>query len=142
METRRNRVVGGVTATCCASNKKTACCEIFSAPAVPPLAAKHAEQVLNQTLAEAGVARSQITQWIWHAGGREVLLALQERLGLEAEDVRLSAAVLREFGNVSSPCVYFVLQAALADSAPGGFWWMSSFGAGFQLSWRALLEVG
>ena len=109
-------------------------------PIVPPLAAKHAEHVLNQTLAEACVARSEITQWIWHAGGRDVLLAMQERLGLSAAQVAHSAAVLREFGNVSSPCVYFVLQAALADAAPGGFWWMSSFGAGFSCH-GALLEV-
>src|SRR5580692_1641398 len=72
-------------------------------PAVPPLAARHAEELLNKTLAEAGVARSQIAQWIWHAGGRDVLLAMRERLGLSAEQVGHSAAVLREFGNVSSP---------------------------------------
>ena len=109
-------------------------------PKVPPLAAQHAEAVLNAGLTQTDVAREQITGWIWHAGGRDVLLALQERLGLRAQDVRWSAAVLRDFGNVSSPCVYFVLQTALADSAPGGFWWMSSFGAGFSCH-GALLEV-
>ena len=35
---------------------------------------------------------------------------------------------------------YFVLQAALADAAPSGLWWMSSFGAGFSCH-GALLEV-
>jgi alkylresorcinol/alkylpyrone synthase len=109
-------------------------------PAVPPLAAEHAEEVLNQALAETGLARPQITGWILHAGGRDVLLAMRERLGLSAEQVGHSATVLREFGNVSSPCVYFVLQAALTDAAPGGFWWMSSFGAGFSCH-GALLEV-
>jgi alkylresorcinol/alkylpyrone synthase len=69
-----------------------------------------------------------------------VLAALQERFALSAEEVRWSAAVLREFGNVSSPCVYFVLQAALAEQACGGLWWMSSFGAGFSCH-GALLEV-
>ena len=83
---------------------------------------------------------NRITGWIWHAGGRDVLLALQERFGLRAEDVRWSAGVLREFGNISSPCVYFVLQSALAGNAPGGLWWMSSFGAGFSCH-GALLEV-
>jgi len=41
---------------------------------------------------------------------------------------------------MSSPSVLFVLQAALAGPAPGGFWWMSSFGAGFTCH-GALLEV-
>jgi predicted naringenin-chalcone synthase len=108
--------------------------------AVPPLAARHAEDLLQTTLARAGLSRDQIANWIWHAGGRDVLLALQERLGLSAEDVRWSAGVLRDYGNISSPCVYFVLDAALAGNAPGGWWWMSSFGAGFSCH-GALLEV-
>jgi alkylresorcinol/alkylpyrone synthase len=107
---------------------------------VPPLAAQHATAVLQTALADAHLTRDQITGWIWHAGGRDVLLALQERLGLSAEQVRWSAGVLREYGNVSSPCVYFVLQAALADQAPGGHWWLSSFGAGFSCH-GALLRV-
>jgi alkylresorcinol/alkylpyrone synthase len=48
--------------------------------------------------------------------------------------------MLREYGNLSSAFVYFALQAALADNAPGGHWWMASFGAGFS-SHGALLEV-
>jgi len=110
-------------------------------PAVPELASRHADELLGATLKQMGVAREQINGWIWHSGGREVLLALQERLGLRAEDMRWSAGVLRDFGNVSSPCVLFVLEAALAENAPGGWWWMSSFGAGFSCH-GALLQVG
>lgn len=109
-------------------------------PEVPGLAARYAEEVLQATLSATGNSREQITAWIWHAGGRDVLGALQERFGLSAEDLHWSAGVLREFGNISSGCVYFVLQAALADDVPGGFWWMSSFGAGFSCH-GALLEV-
>jgi polyketide synthase Type III len=109
-------------------------------PRVPPLASHHAEKLLETILTKAGVSRGQITTWIWHAGGRDVLLALQERLGLSAEDLQWSAGVLREVGNISSPCVYFVLQAALSGNAPGGLWWLSSFGAGFSCH-GALLEV-
>ena len=75
-----------------------------------------------------------------HAGGRDVLVALREGLGLSEQDVRWSEAVLREYGNVSSACVYFVLEAALADTVPGGYWWLSSFGAGFSCH-GALLMV-
>src|SRR5579872_71013 len=55
-------------------------------PAVPALASRHAAEMLNSTLAGAGVAREQIPGWIWHAGGRDVLLALQAELRLGAED--------------------------------------------------------
>ena len=95
---------------------------------------------MGTILADAHISRDQIATWIWHAGGRDVLLALQERLSLTAEDIQWSAGVLRDAGNISSPCVYFVLQAALSGNAPGGWWWLSSFGAGFSCH-GALLEV-
>ena len=75
-----------------------------------------------------------------HAGGRDVLLALAQQLSLGPQDLRYSAAMLLEYGNLSSAFVYFVLQAALADDVPGGWWWLSSFGAGFSCH-GALLKV-
>jgi alkylresorcinol/alkylpyrone synthase len=109
-------------------------------PQVPALAAEHAEKVLNMVLTGAEVPRDQIRTWIWHAGGRDVLLALRDKFDLDESALCWSAAVLRELGNVSSPFVYHVLQRALANGAPGGLWWMSSFGAGFSCH-GALLEV-
>jgi len=107
---------------------------------VPLVAARHARTVFDQVLAGANVPRSQITNWILHAGGREVLSALRESLELQPADLRWSAQMLEQFGNLSSPFVFFVLQAALAGGADGGHWWMSSFGAGFSCH-GALLEV-
>ena len=107
---------------------------------VPALAADYAQQVLDTVLHRAGLGRQDISAWIMHAGGRDVLRALERRLELAPGDLRYSAAMLREYGNLSSAFVYFVLQAALQDSAPGGWWWLSSFGAGFSCH-GALLEV-
>ncbi len=109
-------------------------------PQVPRLAAGHASVVLHDVLNRQGMSRDDIDTWIWHAGGRKVIEALQENLELSAADVVWSSKVLGEFGNVSSPSVFFTLQAALAGNAPGGWWWMSSFGAGFSCH-GALLKV-
>lgn len=109
-------------------------------PRVPQLAAEHAEKVLADVLGREGIERQRISGWILHPGGREVLNAIRARLGLSDKEVRWSATNLSDYGNLSSPSVYFVLQAALAESAPGGLWWMSSFGAGFSAH-GALLEV-
>jgi alkylresorcinol/alkylpyrone synthase len=108
--------------------------------AVPRLAAEHADEVLSTALARAGIPRTEISGWIMHAGGRDVLIALESRLGLAPEALSYSRAILRECGNLSSAFVYFVLEAALTDNAPGGWWWMSSFGAGFSCH-GALLAV-
>ncbi len=108
--------------------------------AVPRLAAEHADEVLIAALDRAGLVRGQIAGWIMHAGGRDVLNALQERLGLPSQALHHSRDTLRKYGNLSSAFVYFVLDAALADGTPGGWWWMSSFGAGFTCH-GALLAV-
>jgi len=107
---------------------------------VPDLAANYVGQVLEVLLGRARLALPEIRAWIMHAGGRDVLRALEQRLGLRPEELRYSAKVLREYGNLSSAFVYFVLQAALADGAAGGWWWLGSFGAGFSCH-GALLKV-
>ena len=87
--------------------------------AVPALAAQHAQRVLVTVLGRAGLNPGNVSAWLMHAGGRDVLLALQNRLELEPQHLRYSAAMLREYGNLSSAFVYFVLQAALGDCATG-----------------------
>jgi predicted naringenin-chalcone synthase len=110
------------------------------ASCVPDVAGRHARTVFDQVTKKAELEKSDIKAWILHAGGREVLGALQQSLSLTAEDITFSAANLREYGNLSSPFVLFVLQSALAQNAPSGTWWMSSFGAGFSCH-GAILEV-
>lgn len=107
---------------------------------VPRLAADNALAVLTTVLDRARVRPSDVRTWIMHAGGRDVLQAIEERFELTKPDLRYSAEILREYGNLSSAFVYFVLQAALADHAPDGWWWLSSFGAGFSCH-GALLKV-
>ena len=107
---------------------------------VPTLAADYAHRVLATVLERNRLHSGHIAAWIMHAGGRDVLLALERRIELDGVAFRYCAAMLREYGNLSSAFVYFVLAAALADRAPGGWWWLSSFGAGFSCH-GALLQV-
>jgi predicted naringenin-chalcone synthase len=108
-------------------------------PQVPRVAGKIAAKLFADSLALAKINREQITGWILHTGGRDVILSLREKLNLTESDVRHSSAVLREFGNISSPTVFFVLERALKD-VPDGLWWMCAFGAGFSCH-GAFLEV-
>jgi alkylresorcinol/alkylpyrone synthase len=107
---------------------------------VPRLAADHAHRLLQTVLADAGIAQADIRGWIMHAGGRDVLQALQKKFDVAPGDFHYSTAILRDYGNLSSAFVYFVLQAAIDDGAEGGWWWLSSFGAGFSCH-GALLAV-
>jgi alkylresorcinol/alkylpyrone synthase len=107
---------------------------------VPRLAAEHAQAVLARAMRRHSLAKDDIREWIWHAGGRAVLERLREATGLTARQTRRSAEVLERFGNLSSPFVLFVLAQALDEGAAPGWWWMSSFGAGFSCH-GALLHV-
>jgi predicted naringenin-chalcone synthase len=108
--------------------------------AVPTLAAERAQQVFRQAVETAQIEPRDIATWIFHAGGRDVLLAIQHGFSLPPAALRHSAEALERYGNLSSAFVYFVLDAALREPAPGGWWWMSSFGAGFSCH-GALLSV-
>ncbi len=109
-------------------------------PTVPALAAAGASKVFRAVAEQSDVKHKEIAQWIFHAGGRDVLLALRQEFNLQEADTRWSTEVLRDAGNVSSPFVLMALERALRGAAPGGWWWMSSFGAGFSCH-GALLEV-
>jgi alkylresorcinol/alkylpyrone synthase len=109
-------------------------------PQVPALAARHAQGLLAKIVADCELAPEKIIEWIMHPGGRDVLKALREHLDLREKDTRWSEAILSEFGNLSSSSIFFVLEAALKGAAPGGYWAVCSFGAGFSCH-GALLEV-
>ena len=106
------------------------------APDVPALSAGFAANVL----ARAEVSPAEISEWLFHSGGRDVLREIVARIGLSEHAVRHSTAVLREYGNMSSPSCLFSLRRALDENAAGGKWWLASFGAGFS-SHGAILEV-
>jgi predicted naringenin-chalcone synthase len=108
--------------------------------AVPAVAARHAKDLLAKSMATRHLQWRDIRGWIWHAGGPAVLDRLRDAVGLDEPAVRHSREMLGRYGNLSSPFVLFVLEAALAAGAPGGWWWMSSFGAGFSCH-GALLKV-
>ncbi len=110
-------------------------CNIL-APDVPALSARVAADVL----AAADVSPAEISEWLFHSGGRDVLREICTRIRLEEHHVRHSSAVLRQFGNMSSPSCLFSLQRALNEKCAAGKWWLASFGAGFS-SHGAILEV-
>lgn len=68
-----------------------------------------------------------------HAGGRDVLIAVKEKLN--GYPIKSAGSVLKNYGNMSSPSVMFALGDYLSeDSAPdlnGKNLWLTSFGAGF-----------
>jgi predicted naringenin-chalcone synthase len=61
----------------------------------------------------AGLPYAEIERWAIHPGGRSILDKVQHNLGLRDEQLEPSREVLREYGNMSSATVLFVLQRIL-----------------------------
>jgi len=65
---------------------------------------------------------------ISHTGGRDVIEEIERAIpGFPLAGTR---SVLRDFGNISSPCVLVALERALEDGETNGLW-LTAFGAGF-----------
>jgi alkylresorcinol/alkylpyrone synthase len=92
-------------------------------------------------LASRGLTRSEVSRWILHPGGRRVIEAMTEALGLQPRDLAATERVLSEHGNMSSVTVLFVLEEILRTEAPppGEMGVLGAFGPGFGAEF-ALLE--
>ena len=92
-------------------------------------------------LAPRGLRRQDIARWILHPGGRRIIEVMSEELGLGAEDLAPTEAVLSEHGNMSSVTVLFVLDEVLRAHRPpaGSRGILGAFGPGFGAEF-ALLE--
>jgi len=63
-----------------------------------------------------GRAPSDYALWAVHAGGRSILDAVEQGFGLDPQALRWSREVLRDFGNMSSATLMFVLAAMLSET--------------------------
>lgn len=68
-----------------------------------------------------------------HAGGRSILDAVQHALCLESTALRYSRQILRDYGNMSSATLMFVLQRILADADARGPGLGMAFGPGLTV---------
>jgi alpha-pyrone synthase len=74
-----------------------------------------------------------IAFWAVHAGGRSILDAVQHGLALPPEVLRHSRDVLRDFGNMSSATLVFVLDRILRASGGVGDGMAMAFGPGLTV---------
>jgi alkylresorcinol/alkylpyrone synthase len=88
-------------------------------------------------LVSAVVNGDPVRCYAFHPGGRKVLEAYRDALGLHGDELAAAAEVLRRNGNMSSSTVFFVLDRLLHD-AKSGRGLMAAFGPGFSAQLMAL----
>jgi alkylresorcinol/alkylpyrone synthase len=90
---------------------------------VPHIVEEHVDSALAPLLEAGGVAVDEIDGWAVHPGGRSILDRVESQVGLSEAQMAPSRRVLREYGNMSSATVLFILREHLegrggADDAP------------------------
>lgn len=110
-------------------------------PSIRDLAAGMIERAVAPLLERNGLGRADIRFWVAHPGGRKVIDNVQQQLGLTDDELRFSRTVLRNFGNMSSPTVLFVLSEVVRNGnpQPGDWGVMVALGPGMAAE-AALLQ--
>jgi alkylresorcinol/alkylpyrone synthase len=108
---------------------------------VPVIGARAIAQATRRLLARHDLDAGAIRWWAVHPGGTAVLERVEKKLDIPRDALRFSYEVFRDYGNMSSPSVLFVLDKVLREGRPEphdkGL--LLSFGAGFT-AFAALVE--
>lgn len=84
---------------------------------VPYVLGTHAATPVNGLLERFGLKRRHIAHWLIHSGGKKVIDAIKYTVGITEHDVRHTAAILRDFGNLSSGSFLFSYQRLMEEGA-------------------------
>ncbi|HEY3638393.1 MAG TPA: 3-oxoacyl-[acyl-carrier-protein] synthase III C-terminal domain-containing protein [Rhizomicrobium sp.] len=114
--------------------------EVIFAQAIPAFAEENLHAAVAGILARGSLTIEQIDRFICHPGGAKVILALEKSLGLASGSLDREREVLRDYGNMSSATVLFVLDELLRTGLPPRTA-MTAMGPGFTVSCVALKSV-
>ncbi|KAL8158395.1 chalcone synthase 1 [Apium graveolens] len=104
---------------------------------VPGLISKNIRKSLVEAFKPLGINDWNSIFWIAHPGGPAILDQIEAELSLKAEKLKSTRQVLRDYGNLSSACVLFILDEMRKASAKDG---KKTTGEG--LDWGVLFGFG
>ena len=101
---------------------------------IPALVRASMRGVVTEFLATHGLGLDDVAHWVMHPGGAKVIDAYADALTIDAERLTHTSDVLREYGNMSSVTVLFVLDRFLRAGAiaPGEHALLAVLGPGFS----------
>jgi len=99
-----------------------------------PHLVKHAvTKVVQSVLEPRSLKIEDIKHWALHTGWEKIINTIKSEIGLSEAQLRVTRNVLSEYGNMSSPTVWFVMNEILNEGIEKGDWCiMVAFGAGLS----------
>jgi predicted naringenin-chalcone synthase len=100
---------------------------------LPELVKKAAAEVVSDLLSSHNLKAADIRHWALHTGGEKIINAVRDEIGIPEERLRATRKILTEYGNMSSPTVWFVLDEIAKEGIDAGDWCiMVAYGAGLS----------
>ncbi len=94
---------------------------------------KAAAQVVNALLSNHSLRIADIQHWALHTGGEKIINSIRDEIGLSEEQLAATRSILFEYGNMSSPTVFFVLnRLSETGMKKNDLCMMVAFGAGLS----------
>lgn len=91
-------------------------------------------------LARGGLTLADIDRFTFHPGGEKVVVALEKCLELPTGSLDHERAVLADYGNMSAPTAFFVLDRVIRAGLPSRTL-LTAMGPGFTTSCVSLKRV-
>jgi alkylresorcinol/alkylpyrone synthase/polyketide synthase Type III len=82
---------------------------------IPYVVGANAEKPVGRLLDKFGLKRRHISHWVVHSGGKKVVDAIKYNIGITEYDVRHTASVLRDYGNLSSGSFLFSYERLMQE---------------------------
>jgi len=86
---------------------------------VPDLVEEDFDGLVERALEHAGKTKANISNWCIHPGGRRIVDAIAKTLQLPQTAFQASYDIIREYGNMSSPTILFVLKQLMQQQTSG-----------------------
>jgi len=100
---------------------------------LPDLVRKAAAEVVADVLKVRSLSVADVKHWALHTGGEKIINAVRDEIGVPEERLLATRKVLSEFGNMSSPTVWFVMDEIGRNGVASGDWCvMVAYGAGLS----------
>ncbi|GAB3512640.1 type III polyketide synthase [Emticicia fontis] len=100
---------------------------------VPKLIKEEIGGLLQAALTQLNLSIQDINNWAIHPGGKNILEAVENSLSLSSADLATSYEILRNYGNMSSATILFVLKQMMQNPDTKGNIFTVAFGPGLTI---------
>lgn len=101
--------------------------------AIPPFARQNLAPAVDSMLGALDMRRSDVDRFAFHPGGQKVVAAIETAMELGQGTLNIEREVLHDYGNMSAPTVFFVLERLMKQGLPKRTL-ISALGPGFTSS--------